>query len=71
MSVVIFAGASISAADVQGFLDALYLPPVAQGDVYRVRARRPGIGIIDGYFDRVPSVWHKEILWALSAGVQV
>ena len=24
--------------------------------------------LIDGYFEQVPSVWHKEILWALSHG---
>ncbi len=54
-------------------LDAEYLPPVRQGDVYRlVRDRRPAvIGIIDGYFHQVPSVWHKEILWALDQGVHV
>ncbi len=46
--------------------------PAAQGDVYAVVGQRPfAIGIIDGYFERVPSVWHKEILWALSEGVHV
>ena len=29
------------------------------------------IAIIDGYFARVPAVWHKEILWALARGVHV
>ena len=29
------------------------------------------VGIIDGYFDGVPAVWHKEILWALSNGIPV
>ena len=27
--------------------------------------------MIDGYFERVPAVWHKEILWALSRGIHV
>jgi hypothetical protein len=46
--------------------------PAAKGDVYRLVAKRPlAIGIIDGYFERVPAVWHKEILWALSQGVHV
>jgi len=27
--------------------------------------------IIDGYFNQVPAVWHKEILWALAQGIQV
>jgi hypothetical protein len=29
------------------------------------------IGIIDGYFERQPAVWHKEILWAMSHGIHV
>jgi hypothetical protein len=48
------------------------LPPAAQGDVYRAALAGPRlIGIIDGYFERVPSVWHKEILWALTQGIHV
>jgi hypothetical protein len=54
-------------------LDAVYLPPVQQGDVYRAVAHhRPrALGIIDGYFQQVPSVWHKEVLWAMAQGVHV
>ena len=29
------------------------------------------IGLVDGVFERVPAVWHKEILFALSEGVHV
>jgi len=29
------------------------------------------LGIIDGYFEGAPSVWHKEILYALDQGVHV
>ena len=29
------------------------------------------IGIIDGYFQWAPAVWHKEILWAIQQGVHV
>ncbi|MEJ0097006.1 MAG: TfuA-like protein [Bauldia sp.] len=29
------------------------------------------IGLVDGVFENVASVWHKEILYALSEGVQV
>ena len=47
-------------------------PPAAQGDVYRALQSRPRcIGLIDGYFDGAASVWHKEVLWALSEGVTV
>ena len=72
MSVVIFAGPTISASEARTVLDAEYLPPAAEGDVYRAARRRPQvIGIIDGYFERLPSVWHKEILWAMSHGIHV
>ncbi|MEI4232316.1 TfuA-like protein [Roseovarius sp. D22-M7] len=72
MKPVVFAGPTIGAADVRQALDAEVLPPVAQGDVYRVaRQGPPAIGIIDGYFDGVPSVWHKEILWAIEQGIPV
>ena len=54
-------------------LDATYLPPARQGDVFRaVQTHRPrAIGLIDGVFLDVPAVWHREILWALSEGVHV
>ena len=46
--------------------------PAAMGSVFRAaEAGYRRIGIIDGYFGNVPSVWHKEILFALSKGVEV
>jgi hypothetical protein len=72
MTAVVYAGPTIAATAVAEHLSAEVRPPVSQGDVYR--AARDGarfIGIIDGYFDRVPAVWHKEILWAVSRGVRV
>ncbi|MBO6509219.1 MAG: TfuA domain-containing protein [Roseibium sp.] len=49
-----------------------FLPPCQQGDVYLASLQKPAvIAIIDGYFDGVPSIWHKEILWALSQGIHV
>jgi hypothetical protein len=73
MSVCIFIGPTLSPADAAGVLQATYLPPARQGDVYRaVSLLRPrAIGIVDGYFQWVPSVWHKEILWAMHQGVHV
>src|SRR5947209_16461006 len=72
MSVYVFTGPTLSAEEARTVLDAVYLPPVSQGDVYRVSFRRPtAIGIIDGYFERIPAVWHKEILWAMSHGIHV
>ncbi|WP_437971540.1 TfuA-like protein [Sorangium sp. So ce260] len=73
MSVIVFTGPTLSAADGAALLDgAVFLPPVAQGDVYRATLEKPwAIGIIDGYFERLPSVWHKEILWAMAHGIHV
>jgi hypothetical protein len=69
----VFVGPTLAPGDAAAILDAAYLPPVQQGDVYRVAVRhRPeAIGIVDGYFQHVPSVWHKEILWAMAQGIQV
>jgi hypothetical protein len=37
-------------------------PPASRGDVLAAALSRPNvIALIDGYFDRVPSVWHKEL----------
>ena len=70
--VILFTGPTLSAVDAQAVLEAECRPPVAQGDVYRAALQRPfAIGIVDGYFDSVPSVWHKEILWAMSQGIHV
>jgi hypothetical protein len=72
VTVYIFAGPTISTEEAQEILDAVYLPPVSQGDVYRVALQHPeAIGIIDGYFESVPAVWHKEILWAMEQGIHV
>jgi hypothetical protein len=72
MSIFVFIGPSLSVGEAKQILDAVYLPPVAMGDVLRVLSRGPkAIVIIDGAFDTVPSVWHKEILFALSKGVYV
>ena len=72
MSAVIFTGPTLTAVEARTVLEADYRPPAAEGDVYRAARGRPqAIGIIDGYFERVPSVWHKEILWAMSQGIHV
>jgi hypothetical protein len=50
----------------------IWRPPVKQGELYRAALARPAIiGVVDGYFEVVPSVWHKEILWAMAQGVHV
>ncbi|MFW8635149.1 TfuA-like protein [Cribrihabitans pelagius] len=72
MSAVVFCGPTLAAARVRGLLAAEVRPPARQGDIYRAASAGPAaIGLIDGYFDGVPSVWHKEILWALEQGIAV
>jgi hypothetical protein len=68
----VFVGPTLRPGDLPPAGEIVALPPVAQGDVYRVARSRPiAIGIIDGYFEGVPSVWHKEILFAMNEGVHV
>lgn len=47
-------------------------PPAAQGDIAKaVLEGATAIGLVDGLFDAVAAVWHKEILFALTNGVRV
>ena len=72
MTSIVFVGPTLAPEEVAAAGDFICLPPVSQGDVYRAARSRPrAIGIIDGYFSGAPSVWHKEILWAISEGVPV
>ncbi len=63
----------MSVAQARRTLDAVYLPPAAQGSiVLAVEEYRPGaILLIDGVFQSEPAVRHKEFLWALSRGIPV
>lgn len=72
-SVVIFTGPTLSADSGRVSLPhARFLPPAACGDVLRaVLEGAHVVGLVDGYFDHHLSVWHKEILWAMSRGVTV
>jgi hypothetical protein len=72
MSAYVFLGPSLPIAEAPLIFDATYLPPVQQGDILRLLRRKPRfIGIVDGFFETVPAVWHKEILFALKSGVHV
>ena len=73
MPAVVFVGPSLPASECKAILpNAEIRPPVSQGDVTRaVVAGARTVGVIDGYFERVPAVWHKEILWALTRGAHV
>jgi hypothetical protein len=71
--VVVFLGPSLPLGEAKERLpQASFLPPVSLGDVLRaVEMGAKVIGIVDGLFEQVLSVWHKEILFALSRGVRV
>jgi hypothetical protein len=72
MKACVFVGPTLRGEDLAPDDDLVVLPPVAQGDVYRAAQARPrAIGIVDGYFEGVLSVWHKEILWAMAEGIHV
>ncbi|MBB3134648.1 hypothetical protein FHS26_002380 [Rhizobium pisi] len=49
-----------------------FRPPAACGDILKaVEDGATAIGLVDGYFGDLPSVWHKEILYALERDVAV
>lgn len=64
-----FLGPSLPAREARG---VRVLPPARQGDVWRALEQgAAAIALIDGVFESQPSVWHREILDALDAGVPV
>lgn len=72
MNITVFLGPSLPRAEARDILDARYVAPAANGDVYCAAAEKPDvIALIDGVFEQVPAVWHKEILYALSCGIHV
>lgn len=72
---IVFVGPTLPAEAAARLLPgALIRPPVAVGEIVALLRRRRGLGrlaIIDGYFERMAAVWHKEILLALEAGIEV
>jgi hypothetical protein len=68
---VVFAGPSIYGLEVQRG-DVTLRPPAQYGDIARaVDDGATAIGLIDGHYEQVGAAWHKEILYALSSGVEV
>ena len=64
-STIIFAGPTLTIPGARA--------PAAVGDVLAAAHERgvERIAIIDGYFERMAAVWHKEILIALERGIAV
>lgn len=74
MKAFVFVGPTLSAEKVlEAVPSAIVLPPVARGDILRLvlDSDPSAIAIIDGYFNTVPAVTHKEVLFALSRGFRV
>ena len=72
MRACVFLGPSLGRDAPASTPDLAILPPAARGDLYRAATAGARIvGLIDGYFDGVPAVAHKEILWAIDSGVRV
>ena len=72
MKAIIFAGPSLPPAHRPALPGIEWRPPARQGDVCRAALERPAIiGVVDGVFEVVPTVWHKEILWAMAEGIHV
>jgi hypothetical protein len=68
---IVFVGPSLGARPTAAH-NIDFLPPARCGDITRVLGVRPtAIGLIDGVFETTPSVWHKEIIYALSLGVTI
>ena len=72
---VVFVGPSLgsSVREMQNRYPALtFRGPAARGDILKaVDDGASAIAVIDGYFGESASVWHKEILYALSCGIDV
>lgn len=68
--VIVFAGPSVELSDIPDGLQAHLSGPASQGDIVAaVEQHGPCvIALIDGLFQGVPAVRHKEILWAMSRG---
>ena len=66
----VFVGPSLSGIELDRRL--VRFGPALLGSIYlAVKAGYKVIGLIDGLFGNVPTVWHKEILYALEHGCVV
>lgn len=69
---VIFGGPTFYGATLSPNADYQLRAPARQGDLYRaVQEGANVIGLVDGVYEYVPAIWHKEILFGLSQGVHI
>ena len=68
----LFLGPSLPADALPADPRLVVLPPAARGDVAALISERPHVvALVDGRFEGVPAVTHKEILHAIAEGVIV
>lgn len=69
---VVFVGPSLAQIEAPHYPEVEFRPPAVQGDIMRAIADgATAIGLIDGQFEYVAPVWHKELLYALKSGLGV
>ncbi|TCV67171.1 TfuA-like protein [Neorhizobium sp. S3-V5DH] len=69
---IVFAGPSLPNASEIAGTEVEVRPPAVQGDLRRaIDEGATVIGLIDGAFEYVAPVWHKEILYGLAKGVTI
>lgn len=67
-----FVGPTLAADQIETEVEITLRPPASRGDIYLAAGEEPqAILLIDGAFEDVPAVFHKEILWALNRGIHV
>ena len=74
MTTCVFLGPTLPLAEARTLLpETIFLPPARKGDIARAISEHgpQTIALIDGHFEQVPAIWHKEILWALDQGIEV
>ena len=73
MKTLLFLGPTLRAAEAQARLPGVVVrPPAAAGDVLAAAGEGwDRIAVVDGYFERMAAIWHKELLWAMERGAAV
>lgn len=76
MNVHVFLGPSLNADDAHGLAteagyEFIWHPPAHCGSLVPLIGRADAVLLVDGVYERIPAVWHKEIIAALAAGTRV
>jgi hypothetical protein len=69
---VVFAGPSLAFQPLPGRFEIELRGPAGQGDIAAaVDEGCTVIGLVDGVYEQIAAVWHKEIIYAIEKGVTV